>query len=63
MRCYPGFEDELKGARISEKSVVTDTNITTAKGMGVALEFSHELVRLICGEKKANEIRFAIMED
>ena len=50
--CYPGFEGELKGAKISERSVVTDGNITTAKGMGVALEFSHELVRLLCDEKR-----------
>lgn len=61
--CYPGFEGELKGAQISERSVITDGNITTAKGMGAALEFSHELVRLICGEKKANELKEAIMDD
>ena len=61
--CYPGFEGELKGAKISERSVVTDGNITTAKGMGVALEFSHELVRLLCDEKKAADLRAAIMED
>ena len=41
--CYPGFENELAGAVISEQSVVTDGIITTAKGMGVALEFAKEL--------------------
>lgn len=60
--CYPGFENELRGARISPISVVTDGNITTAKGMGVALEFAKTLVRIICGEKKANEIAESIME-
>ena len=60
--CYPGFEEELRGAKISEKSVVTDANITTAKGMGVALPFALELVRLICGEDKANEISKSVME-
>ncbi len=60
--CYPGFEEELRGAEISEKSVVTDANITTAKGMGVALHFALELVRLICGEDKANEISKSVME-
>ena len=60
--CYPGFEEELRGAEISEKSVVTDANITTAKGMGVALPFALELVRLICGEDKANEISKSVME-
>ena len=61
--CYPGFEHELKGAKISEKSVVTDGNITTAKGMGVALAFAEELVRLLCGEERANELSAAVMED
>ena len=59
--CYPGFENELKGATISESSVVTDGKITTAKGMGVALEFSLELVRLIVGEEKANDISSSLM--
>lgn len=61
--CYPGFEHELKGAKISEKSVVTDGNITTAKGMGVALAFSEELVRLLCVKERANELSAAVMED
>ena len=61
--CYPGFEDELKGATIAETPVVTDGNITTAKGMGVATEFSLELVRVILGEKKAQEISDAIMRE
>ena len=60
--CYPGFEGELLGATVSENSVVTDGNITTAKGMGVALEFAKELVRLTVNEEKAKEISAAIME-
>ena len=61
--CYPGFEDELKGAEIPSESVVTDGNITTARGMGVALAFSLELVRQILGDDKAREISMAITED
>ena len=60
--CYPGFEGELLGAIVSENSVVTDGNITTAKGMGVALEFAKELIRVTIGEAKAKEISAAIME-
>ena len=60
--CYPGFEEELLGAIITGESVVTDGLITTAKGMGVALEFAKELVRLFCGEKTKNELSMAIME-
>ena len=61
--CYPGFEEELRGATVTDKGVVTDGSITTAKGMGVALEFAKELVRLMVGEEKVNEISSAIMEN
>ena len=60
--CYPGFENELVGAKVCDLQVVTDGNITTAKGMGAALEFSNELVRLVCGEEKKDALRAAIME-
>ena len=60
--CYPGFESELRGAELSEWGVVTDGNVTTARGMGVALDFSKELVRLTLGEDKARAISASIME-
>ena len=60
--CYPGFEGELTGALVTGEGVVTDGNITTAKGMGVALEFAKELVKVTLGEEKAREISQAIME-
>ena len=60
--CYPGFEGELIGASLSEKSVVTDGLITTAKGMGVALDFAKELVALFCGEETMLRLSEAIME-
>ena len=60
--CYPGFENELTGAQISDSSVITDGSFTTAKGMGAALEFSKELVKLMLGEEKAREISESIME-
>ena len=42
--CYPGFEGELLGATVTGEDVVTDGNITTPRGMEVALEFARELV-------------------
>ena len=59
--CYPGFEDRLRGARISEKRVVRDGRIVTAAGMGVAVEFGLELVSLLCGEAKATELRRSVL--
>ena len=60
--CYPGFEGELAGATVTDESVVTDGNITTARGMGVALDFSKELISLLVTKEKAEELSSAIME-
>ena len=61
--CYPGFEDKLKGAIISDKRVVVDGKIITAAGMGVALEFGLLLVSLLCGKEKANTLRKSVIAD
>ncbi len=61
--CYPGFEDKLEGAIISDKRVVTDQKIVTAAGMGVAVEFGLELVELLCGKELADNIRYAVIAD
>lgn len=51
--CYPGFEDRLHGAILSDKKVVRDGNVITAAGMGAALPFATELVSALCGPHKA----------
>ncbi len=60
--CFPGFESELSGAKISERDVVTDGSITTAKAMGSALDFSLELVSLLVSREKAEEIAKGIFK-
>ena len=59
--CYPGFEEKLRGAVISEKSVVADGKVITGKGMGVALEFGLALVSALVSSEKADELRRAVM--
>lgn len=54
--CFPGYEQELTGAEVVNAKVVTDGNITTAKGMGVSIDLGLELVSLLVDEKKAEEI-------
>ncbi len=54
--CFPGFEESLKGAEVCREGVVTDGNIITAAGMGVALEFGLALVEALFGKEKANEL-------
>lgn len=61
--CYSGFEKDLKGAVIGNKGVVTDGNITTAKGAGVAVEFGLELVAVLCGKNVSENLRASILCD
>lgn len=55
--CYPGYEAELNGAEYSSKSVVTDGMITTARGLGVAIDLGLELVALFFDETAAKKLR------
>jgi len=59
--CYPGFEDKLHGAVISQSSVASDGKFITGKGMGVALDFGLALVTALVSAEKANELRAAVM--
>lgn len=58
--CYPGFEEALEGALISDKYVVTDGDYITAKGAGVAVEFGLEIVKELVGGEASNAVRSAI---
>ncbi len=58
--CFPGFEDALEGAEISEKYVVSDGNYITARGAGVCIEFGLEIVKKLRGEELAEKIRKSI---
>ena len=61
--CYPGFEEKLLGAKISENRVVVDDKIITAAGMGVALEFGLALVEILCGKEKSEALRKGVIAD
>jgi len=45
--CFPGFENELRGAVCTGDAVVTDGQITTARDMTASLEFANEIVVLL----------------
>lgn len=56
--CFPGYEEHLFGAEVQEGArVVTDGNITTARGLGTSIELGLELVRLLVGEKQSDDIK------
>ncbi|MDY5594491.1 MAG: DJ-1 family glyoxalase III [Oscillospiraceae bacterium] len=57
---YPGFEDKLTGATLTDGEFVTDGNIVTACGLGAAIPFALELIRLLEGDAKAAQVRASI---
>jgi len=61
--CYPGFEERLLGAVYVSDGVVTDGNVTTARGMGFAIDLGLELVKLLSGEEQARNLKAAIQHN
>ncbi|MCH5153647.1 MAG: DJ-1/PfpI family protein [Clostridiales bacterium] len=56
--CFPGFESGCDGAKVDiDARVVTDGNITTARGMGCAVDLGLELIALILGKSAADKVK------
>ena len=58
--CYPGFEEYLLGAQLSEKKVAVDGRIITAKAAGCAVDFGLALVQHLKGLDEANRVKDSI---
>ena len=52
--CYPGFEDQLKGAEVLMEPVIKSGNIITARGIGSALKFALSIVEDLISKEKAD---------
>lgn len=59
--CYPGFESKLEGAIVCASRVAVDGNVTTAKGMGTAIDFSLSLIEQLLDRETAKEISEGII--
>ena len=59
--CFPGFENYLKGADIKEVPYIVDDKIITSRGVGTALLFSLEIVKIFKGEELANQLKKAML--
>lgn len=55
--CFPGFEDELKGAKTADVPAVRDGNIITGRGAGAAMEFGFELLAAFKDRETAYKLR------
>lgn len=59
--CYPGMEEGLTGANAGTDAVCTDGHITTSRGAGTAMDFALELIRVLCGAQKSDEIAKSVV--
>ena len=58
--CFPGFEDELIGAQISDDFVCICDNVITAKGMGSAVNFGLSIVSYFKGQAFADNLKASL---
>lgn len=58
--CFPGFEKELEDAVHTDQGVVTDGNITTARGLGFAIDLGLELSGLLAGREVSDTVKSKI---
>lgn len=61
--CFPGFEEYLYGAKLSNKSVCVDGRIITAKACGVALKFGKVIAEQFIGTEKADALWESLYND
>ena len=59
--CFPGFENYLKGAEIEDVPYIIDDKIITGRGVGTALLFSLEIVRVFKGDELASKLMKAML--
>lgn len=58
--CFPGFEKDLKGAKISDRLVAVDGKFITAKGAGCSIKFGLKLAELLCSKAKADALEASL---
>jgi 4-methyl-5(b-hydroxyethyl)-thiazole monophosphate biosynthesis len=60
---YPGSLDDLNLAntKISNEPVVRDGKIITSRGPGTAMDFALELIEVLVGQEKRNEVETALV--
>lgn len=58
--CFPGFEQQLDGAAITEQKTVADGNIITAKGPGCSAEFALMLAARLTSPKRSDLVKASL---
>lgn len=60
--CYPGFEQYLNGADLQAgAAVVVDGDIITGRGPGLAMAFGLQLLEILAGSAKRDEVSAGLL--
>lgn len=59
--CYPGFENELLGAYVTNDGCVRDGKIITARAMGKSHDFALEIITCLSGKELADKLSNSIL--
>ena len=54
--CFPGMEEQMKGAILTNEGVTVDGNIITGQALGSAIRFALELIKTLLDEQKARQV-------
>lgn len=54
--CFPGYEDSMEEAEYCDEDVVIDSNVITARGAGVALQFGAAILNVLSENEKGNKV-------
>lgn len=55
--CHPDFEEKMGEAIVTGESVTMDGNIVTGQGLGTAIPFALEIIRMIVGPEMVAKIK------
>lgn len=58
--CYPGFEDQLKGADATGEGICVDRHIVTGIGLGYCVDLGLKLVALLEGQAVSDKVKAKI---
>ena len=59
--CYPGMEDQLKGANVNMDQVSVADKVITSRGLGTAIPFACKLIEELIDKETADKIAAAIV--
>ena len=55
--CYPGMEDQIKGAKMTQRaSVIRSDNVTTGRGPGASMDFGLALLETMGGRTASKAV-------